>query len=138
MDIAHINWLAVFAASLAFFGLGVLWYGPLFGRAWQRAVALSSAELKDGGTAGLMVSAFIMTFIVAVGMAIFLHGPGGHTEFNASYGALIGLMIGIFFILPSTVMNAIFARRPLSLILIDGFYHITANTLIGFILGTWH
>lgn len=84
-----------------------------------------------------MVAGFIMSIIIAAGMAIFLHGPDGHNQFNAGYGALIGLMIGVLFILPTTVMNYIFARRPLSLILIDGFYHIVGNTMAGTILGAW-
>ena len=139
MDISDINWLAVLVASLAFFGLGMAWYGPFFGKAWQRAIAMDGgAALKQANLSFLLVAGFIMSIIIAVGMAIFLHGPNGHQQINGAYGALIGLMVGVLFILPTTVINYIFARRPLALILIDGFYHITANTLIGAILGAWH
>ena len=138
MEISDINWPAVFVAALAFFGLGVLWYGPLFGRIWQKAIADGSVTLKYSGTMGLFIAAFIMSIIVSVGMAFFLHGPQGHEEINTAYGALIGLMVGVLFILPTTVINYIFARRPLSLVLIDGFYHIIAITLVGTILGYWH
>jgi hypothetical protein len=34
-----IHWLAVIAASLTGFILGGLWYGPIFGKAWQNASA---------------------------------------------------------------------------------------------------
>lgn len=138
MDIAEINWLAVLVASLAFFSLGLAWYGPLFGKPWQRAVAMDGgAALKQANLSFLLVAGFIMSVIIAVGMAIFLHGPNSHLNLNGTYGAVIGLMVGVLFILPTTVINYIFARRPLALILIDGFYHITANTLIGAILGAW-
>ena len=137
MEISDINWLAVFVAAMAFFGLGMLWYGPLFGKPWQKAIADGSLTLKYSGTMGLFIAAFIMSIIVSVGMAFFLQGPQSHDEINAAYGALIGLMVGVLFILPTTVINYIFARRPLSLVLIDGFYHIIAITLVGAILGFW-
>lgn len=137
MDLSAINWLAVLVAALVFFGLGALWYGPLFGKAWQRAVGLSDADLKDGKAGKLFVSAFIMAVIISVGMAIFLYGPGEHTDFDVRSGAIIGLMAGVLFILPTTVMNYILARRPLPLILIDSFYHIVAYTLVGTLLGAW-
>ncbi len=139
MSISDINWLAVFVASLAFFGLGMIWYGPLFGKLWQRAIATDGGvALRQTNSARLLLAGFVMSMIIAVGMAIFLHGPDGHHQFDGAYGGLIGLMVGVLFILPTTVMNYIFARRSLALILIDGFYHIAANTLTGIILGAWH
>ena len=119
MNISDINWLAVLVAALAFYSLGALWYGPLFGKYWQRAVSTGSGELKQDNSKALLAAGFIMAIIIAVGMAVFLHGPDGHNQFNATYGALIGLMIGVLFILPATVMNYLFARRPFSLILIE-------------------
>jgi hypothetical protein len=31
-----INYLAVIAAAIAAVGVGVLWYGPLFGKEWMK------------------------------------------------------------------------------------------------------
>lgn len=139
MGISEINWLAVLVASLAFFGLGLVWYGPFFGKPWQRAISIDGGmALRQSHSLGLLIAGFIMSVIIAVGMAIFLNAPNGDQQLGAAYGALIGLMVGVLFILPSTVMNYIFARRPLALILIDGFYHIAASTLTGAILGAWH
>ena len=137
MDLSDINWLAVLASALLFFGMGAIWYGPVFGKAWQHATGLSDAELKDGGSSRIFAAAFIMSVIIALGMAIFLQSTVAQASFSGADGALIGLMVGVFFILPSTVMNYIFARRPISLILVDAFYHIIAYTLVGMLLGAW-
>ena len=37
----EINWLAVVLGAVAFFLVGVIWYGMVFGKAWQKAAGLS-------------------------------------------------------------------------------------------------
>ena len=39
----NVNLLAVFLGALAFFVVGALWYGPLFGKTWQRADRVTTA-----------------------------------------------------------------------------------------------
>ena len=136
MDLSSINWLAVAVAALAFFGFGVLWYGPLFGKQWQQAVELVDEELKLG-RAKLFGSGLVMALIISVGMAVIFYLFLEENERNTLNGALLGSSIGIFFLLPAITMNYIFARRPLGLVLIDGFYHVLAFTLVGLILGIW-
>ncbi|MCE7991972.1 MAG: DUF1761 domain-containing protein [Roseivirga sp.] len=136
MDLSAINWLAVFISALAFFGLGAIWYGPLFGRAWQRGVGLSDEEVK-GQMSKVFASAMVMALVISTGMAVFLRSEWAPTETDAMAGATMGIMLGIFFILPSTAMSYIFARRPISLILIDAFYHMLAYALTGTILASW-
>ena len=43
----EINWLAVVLSGLSAFVLGGLWYGPLFGKAWQARVGLSDEQIKS-------------------------------------------------------------------------------------------
>jgi hypothetical protein len=38
-----VNWLAVAAGAWRFFAVGALWYGVLFGKAWQRWPVTSTA-----------------------------------------------------------------------------------------------
>lgn len=136
MDLSAINWLAVFISALAFFGLGAIWYGPLFGKAWQRGVGLSDEELKEQ-MSKVFASSLVMALVISTGMAVFLRTTWAPTETGVMAGATMGMMLGIFFILPSTAMNYIFARRPISLILIDAFYHMLAYTITGIILASW-
>lgn len=137
MDLSAINWLAVFISALAFFGLGAIWYGPLFGNAWQRAVGLSGEELKDQ-MSKVFAASMVMALVISTGMAVFFRSGWAPAETGAMAGATMGMMLGIFFILPSTAMNYIFARRPISLILIDAFYHMLGYTITGVILSSWN
>ncbi len=137
MDFSAINWLAVIVSAVAFFALGAIWYGPLFGKTWQKGVGLSDEEIKSANMGKLFGSAFIFALIICVGMAIFFFGFGTDPEnpMDTGMGAMYGLMTGIFFILPSTCMNYLFARKSAPLMMIDSFYHIIAYTLVGVILG---
>lgn len=136
MDLSAINWLAVFISALAFFGLGAIWYGPLFGKTWQRGVGLSDDDVKEQ-MSKVFGASMVMALVISTGMAVFLRSEWAPTETGALAGATMGIMFGIFFILPSTAMNYIFARRPISLILIDAFYHMIGYTLTGIILASW-
>ena len=132
-----VNYLAVLVSAVLAFGIGSLWYGPLFGKAWQKGVGLSDEEIKGANMGKLFGSAFIMALIVSFGMAMFFFGFGPNPDMNAGMGAMYGIMTGIFFIFPSTAMNYLFARKSATLIAIDSCYHIVAYTLVGVILGAW-
>ena len=45
MDISQLNWLAILVATVAAFALGGVWYGPVFGKAWQRLVGISDEDI---------------------------------------------------------------------------------------------
>ena len=80
MDFSAINWLAVIVAAVAFFALGALWYGPLFGKPWQKGVGLSDEEIKSANMGKLFGSAFIFALIISVGMAMFFFRVSGRTR----------------------------------------------------------
>ncbi len=141
MDFSAINWLAVVVSAIAFFVLGGLWYGPLFGKKWQSAVGLSDEEMKQANMGKLFGSAFVFALIISAGMAMFFFGmppkPGCEVEMTVANGAMYGGMTGIFFLFPSIGMNYLFARKSSSLIAIDSLYHILAYVVVGVILAAW-
>lgn len=124
-------------STVAYFALGAIWYGPIFGKAWQRGVGLKDEQLKNGNMGKLFGTALLLSFVATFGMAMFFFGFGENPDMNAMMGATMGLMTGLFFIIPSTALNYNFARKGLSLILIDSLYHTLAFTIIGAILGGW-
>jgi len=144
MDFSSFNWLAIVVAAVAFFVLGALWYGPIFGKKWQKGVGLTDEELKNANMGKLFGSAFIFALIISFGMSMFFFGfaptPGCENcavPMTVTTGAMYGLMTGIFFLLPSISMNYLFARKSAGLMLIDSGYHITAYTIVGVILAAW-
>lgn len=122
----------VLVAAGATFVLGGLWYGPLFGKAWQRRVGLSDEELRStdkGRTFGL---SFVLSFVAAWVFAMFL-GPDPAPAFAIGVGALAGLCwVGASF-----GINDLFEQRSLGLWAINAGYHTLVFALYGAVFGLW-
>lgn len=113
----QMNWIAVIGAALAGFVIGGLWYGPLFGKAWQKESGLSDEAMKNANMAQIFGLTFVLnlaaSFILGHVMDTYQH-PGLHIS------AMIGFGIGLGFVATSIGVNYLFARKSLKLFLIDG------------------
>lgn len=125
-----ISWPAVGLAALATFLLGGLWYGPLFGRPWQRLMQLDDATLRRG-VPRVFATAAVLALIAAANLAAFI-GP----DATVGFGTAAGAAAGAGWVATSLGTTYAFGRRPLALALIDGGYHAVAFTMMGAILGT--
>lgn len=128
-----INWLAVLVAAVATFGLGGLWYGPLFQRRWMAASGVTEEHLHGGGMGRIFGVAFVLQLVAAVVLAMFI-GP----EATLAFGALAGLAVGLFWMATSLGVIYLYERRPLAHWAVNAGYQVLAYTLMGAILGTWH
>jgi hypothetical protein len=63
--------------------------------------------------------------------------PGSGAEATAHYGALFGAHVGLAWVLTSFGVAYAFEGRPLSLLMINGGYHVVSFVLMGTILGAW-
>ena len=126
-----VNAWAVLAAALSSFLLGGLWYGPLFGKTWNKAAGMDPQ--KQGHPAKIFGGAFVFSLIAAAVFA-WLLGPQPDLGTAVCRGALVG----VGFVATSFGINYLFARRGATLGLIDAGYHTLQFTLFGLILGLWH
>lgn len=131
MDIGAINWLAVVAAAVATFLLGGLWYGPLLGTQWLAVSGVSESEL-EGGTGRIFGLSFVLQFVAAAVLALFI-GPEPSLGFAlAAAGA-----VGLFWVAPAFGVVYLFERRPLGHWGINAGYHVLAFLIMGLVLGLW-
>jgi Protein of unknown function (DUF1761) len=129
-----INYLAVIAAALSTFVIGGLWYSPLlFQQSWMRANGWSAADPKTGGEARIFGGAFVLSLIIAFNLAAFLAGP----DTTIAWGATAGALAGVGWVALGIAVVALFERRPLAYVLINGGYWSVAFTVMGAILGAW-
>lgn len=123
----------VLVAAATTFVLGGLWYGPLFGKAWQRRVGLTDEELKSANMARTFALSFVLSAVAAWVFAMFL-GPAPAPGFAIGVGALAGLCwVGASF-----GINDLFEQRSFGLWAINAGFHTLAFTLYGAVFGFWH
>lgn len=128
-----INVMAAVAAAISTFVIGGIWYSPLlFHKAWASTNGFTEADLK-GGEARIFGIAFVLALVMAFNLAAFLGTPDTDTAWGATAGALTGLG----WVAPAIATIALFERRSLSYILINGGYFAVAFIVMGAILGAW-
>ncbi|GAA3921965.1 DUF1761 domain-containing protein [Litoribacillus peritrichatus] len=127
-----INLIAVFAAAIATFLFGALWYSPLlFLEAWAKEAAINTDQ-----NLGSPVRVFGLTFLSTLFSSAMLSLVLYH-ETTAWFGALKGAGVGAFFVMASLGINYQFAQCSFKQWLIDGGFHVGRFAIMGFIIGGW-
>ena len=128
----EINPIAMVLAAVAGFALGGVWYGPLFGKAWQAESGLSDEVMKSGN----MPKIFGLTFVLNLFASFIL----GHVLATYSHpGLVVSVMIasgvGLGFVATSIGVNYLFARKSLKLFMIDAGYWVVIYSIMGAVFG---
>lgn len=123
-----IHWIAILVAAVSGFLIGGIWYGPLFGKAWQAARGLSDAELNSGN----MPLIFGLTFLLNLVSAFILdHTLATYPGLDVVTQVMIAFGVALGFIVPAMGVNYLFARLSLKLFLIDAGYWMVIYTVMG-------
>ena len=117
----------VLAGSAAFFAVGMLWYGVIFAKPWQRAAGLSDRDLQSGNMAVIFGLTFAFEVLVAMVLwhLIARTDPAPHVVMMMAVGFAVGVMI------PSIGINYLHQRKPLALFLIDAGHFLTGMAAMG-------
>ncbi len=127
-----INWLAVLVSTVVGFMIGGLWYGPLFGKAWLKAVGKTEEDLT-GGAAPFVIS-FFTSAATAIVLALLVNALGLTT---AGEGVTLGLAVGIGFIAAAMASDYAFCGWRMSLWVIQAGYRVVYSVVMGVILCLW-
>lgn len=125
------NYLSVFVAGFAYFALGGLWFTPLFGKQWDKAVGFERPEKWRPSTiyyVGPLAGSFVGAIVIAV--ILNLVQSASLTE-----ALSIGFLVGIVGATVTTV-NAISPNTPHSALyaLVTGGYHLTGLVLCSVVI----
>ena len=123
----EINWLTVVLGAVAFFLVGVIWYGMVFGKAWQKAAGLSDEQLKRGKMGLIFGLAFIAELVIALTLRHSIARSG------ASDRAVMMMAVGFgaTIMVPAIGINYLFMRKTLTLFLIDAGHFIVGMAAMG-------
>ncbi len=124
----EVHWLAILVAAVSGFLVGGLWYGPVFGKAWQAARGLSDDAMKNAN----MPMIFGLTFLLNLFSAFILdHTLTTYGAPDLSLSVMISGGIALGFIVPSIGVNYLFSRQSLRLFLIDAGYWLVIYAVMG-------
>ncbi len=129
---AGLSWMAIVIATLAYYLLGALWFTPLFGTMYDRALGFERVKGHRWSPiyyVGPGVSSFVVTLatsilINALEIAVF------------SEALVLGLIVGVGYSVPISFNNAINPKTPMPLLYgaVTGAYHVTGALLVAAIL----
>ncbi len=126
------EFLNVIVAALAAFGFGAVWYIAM-SRPWMAASGVTEAEQKASGPMPFVVG--LAAMVLVAGMMRHLLATSGVTTIGG--GAVAGLGIGAFLVMPWVAMNYAFALRKPSLTVIDGVNAVVGCTIMGAVLNAF-
>lgn len=137
-----INYLAVLVTAVITMALGALWYGPLFGAAWMKAINMSPEHMKMAKEKGMGTSYLIMaigSLLMSWVLAIFVGSAEAHYQnWTAPFGVHIALYLWVGLVAPVTVGSVLWEGKPWKLWFLNAGYYLVALAIAGAILAVWH
>ena len=123
----ELNLLTIALAALAFFVVGAIWYGVLFGKAWQKAAGLSDAEVQGGN----MALIFGLTLAFELLIALVLAHQFAMTGASDRAIMMISIGFGAFVMTPAIGINYLYQRKSGMLFAIDAGHFVVGMAAMG-------
>lgn len=117
---AHVSWLGVAIGAAVAFALGFVWYGPLFGKAWRRAIGLNPDQ--QGNRMVALSSNLITSLVTSAVLAVLVTQLA--TELVTA--AVVAILIWLAAVVPLKLNDVTFGGRPPSLLYIDATYQLVS------------
>jgi hypothetical protein len=128
-----VNWWVIIVATFAMFVIGMLWYGPVFGKTWFKLTGFNPEEKpKNAGTKMLInfFSNFVLVWAVAVLVSNF-----GITTFGMSL-CLASFVWGAIELVSSTG-SVLWEKYSAKLFAFNMSYSLVSLIIITLILSNW-
>ena len=132
--LSDLNYLAITVSSVFYFGLGSVWFGPLFGKLWLGLVGLSLTEEDKKNAPFMFAKTFLLDFIITFSTALIILLTKSETIIDA---LKIASIVGLGFVIAPFLGNYMYAKRSIKLFLIEGLYHVICIIIVSIILTMW-
>ncbi len=127
-----VNWYAVIVAALAYFAIGFAWYSNFaFGKQYRAATGQEEDASPD--PVAIVVN-LVSWFVAAMALALIAKAIGAETWDD---GLVLGLVVGIGFVLTAVISDILYTKRPMSLLWLLGAYNVIGFATMGIILAVW-
>jgi hypothetical protein len=134
---SNINWLAVLVAAVAYFVLGAIWYSKaVFANKWVQGhgINVNDPNAKKG-MGQIMTLSFLAFFVISLTLAILIHKMG--LTGGVMSGLKVGLITGVGISSMTICIAYLYTKKPITLHIIDGMYHVVGQVIAAIILCVW-
>lgn len=128
------NYLAVIVAAIAYWLLGAIWYGVVFGEAWMALEHMTEEQGRSMNAVLPYVITLVLNVLIAYALAQICIWRNADT---LGRGASVGVLLWIGFVGPVTFTTYMYEMRPKELYAINQFFPLAGFVLMGAILGGW-
>ena len=132
MDFGSVNYIAVLLGAVLNMILGMLWYGPLFGKLWLKTIDKNKDDIQ--GSPLMYVGSFIAALVAALTLSLVIQAFGSTGFFD---GLLIGVVVWLGFVATVTLTYSIFEGPPLRVWLIFIGYQLVIFAVEGGGFAIW-
>lgn len=131
-SLAGINWIAVIVGVVVSNALGFLWYGPLFGQQWAKALGKKLGDMQASPTSYLVtvIASLITMVVLAVSVGAF--GSAGIVQ-----GAIIGAVLWIGIGGTSGYAGAMFEGNRMQVFTLNTLYNLVVFVIMGAVFAAW-
>jgi hypothetical protein len=139
-----LNIPAVLVAALAAFFFGWIWYGPLFGKTWAKAMGMKMDKKPDPsvmmrGMVLQIISLLLMSYVLAHSVQVWRPSVwnAGQDQANHVYGLMGGFFTWLGFFVPMQLHKVAWENKSWKLFLINIGHDFIALQILGQILAAW-
>lgn len=140
MDFSTINWLAVIVCVIVSMISGTIWYNPkTFFPIWWKGIGKTGEPGMQGNMGMTWTLTILSSLVQAIAMSFMVNAMGSLMTggVSAATGAMTGFMLWFGFIMPTYLVNKLFAGHGLKVWAIEIGNHLVNFVLFGAILGAW-
>ena len=125
----QIDLVQVVAGAAAFFLVGMVWYGVLFGKIWKRAIGRSEDEDFSGDRPIWLV--FGLTFAFALLISLTLAHQFAMSSPSVRAMMMISVGYGLMLMVPAIGIRYLYLNAPWQVFAIDAGFFVTAMAAMG-------
>ena len=131
-----VNLVAVLASGIVSMVLGMLWYGPLFGKKWMQLSGIKEPSKEEQGKImgkmlPSMAGGFVAALVMAYVLSMFVKFVGAATPLD---GALVGFWAWLGFIATVTMSSVLWEGKPVQLYVLNNGHELVHFLLVGAII----
>ena len=129
-----VNFIAVVVAAVVSFVLGMIWFGPLFGKKWMKLSGVSEKDMeksKKGNMPMLFLAQFVTAVVTAYVLAMFVGFAGAKDVMG---GAMVGAWAWLGFLATTTLGSVLWEGKSMELYFLKNGHLLLEMLVMGAIL----